>query len=274
MSPKKSNPAPDPFPGAVALVTGAGNGIGRATAQALADAGATVIVVDVNAEAVAKTAADVGGVGKVLDVRDRAAFAALADEVHGEHGPLDILVNNAGVGLNANFLDTTAEDWDWILEINLRGIINGLQLFGPAMVARGRGHAVNMSSMLGYSPSATTIGYATTKAAVLQLSRSLRADWAKRGVGVSVVCPGLINSGIITRTEFRGTHAEEKSVARANKFFEKGKPPSAVADAVLDAVRHNRGVVPVGVEARMGWRLRSLLPEGLVTKMAGTGSGT
>ena len=262
-------PAPaDPFPGAVALVTGAGHGIGEATAKALAAAGTSVIVVDVDGEAAARTAAAVGGTAHQLDVRDRAAYDALAAAIHDEHGPLDLLVNNAGVGLNADFLDMTEQDLDWILGINLGGVINGLRAFGPAMVARGKGHVVNLSSILGYSPSASTIGYTTTKAAVLELSHSLRADWGRKGVGVSVICPGLINSGIIGRTEFRGKHAEPDARASMTRLFERGRQPSAVADAILDAVRRDRAVVPVGLEARVGWRLRSLFPAALVTRMA------
>src|SRR5438309_6612482 len=131
--------------GSLALVTGAGSGIGRATALALADAGGRVLCVDIDAESGEKTAAEcaerAGGAATYdVDVADRAAVLALADRVHDEHGPLDVLVNNAGVGISARFLDTTLEDWDWIISVNLLGIVHACHAFGPGMVRRRRGH--------------------------------------------------------------------------------------------------------------------------------------
>src|SRR5438067_12628423 len=182
------------IPGSLVLVTGAGSGIGRATALAFADAGARLLAVDIDREAAEKTAAEcaergVESVAYEADVADRVAVAGLADVVHNEHGPLDILVNNAGVGMSARFLDMSLEDWDWIVSINLMGAIHMCHAFGPAMVDRGRGHVVNISSGLGYTPTSSEPGYGTTKAAVLDFSRSLRADWHRRGVGVSAIGP-------------------------------------------------------------------------------------
>jgi NAD(P)-dependent dehydrogenase (short-subunit alcohol dehydrogenase family) len=186
---------------------------------------------------------------------------ALAERVHAEHGPLDVLVNNAGVGMSARFLDTSLEDWDWILSINLGGVIHGCHAFGPAMLERGRGHVVNVSSGLAYTPRATEPAYGTTKAAVLALSRSLRADWHRRRVGVSAVCPGIIDTPIIRHTRFRGERAQPESVARTERLFSRrGHSPDLVAGAIVDAVRRNRAVVPVGAEARVGWLLHRLLP--------------
>ena len=207
------------IPGSLVLVTGAGSGIGRATALAFADAGARVLAVDIDREAAEKTAAACGerGVESVayqVDVADRVAVARLADVVHAEHGPLDVLVNNAGVGMSGRFLDMPLEDWDWIVSINLMGAIHMCRAFGPEMVERGRGHVVNISSGLGYTPTATEPGYGTTKAAVLAFSRSLRADWHSHGVGVSAICPGVINTPIISHTRFRGEQGAPDRVAR------------------------------------------------------------
>ena len=180
--------------------------------------------------------------------------SGLADVVHNEHGPLDILVNNAGVGMSARFLAMSLEDWDWIVSINLMGAVHMCHAFGPQMVERGRGHVVNISSGLGYTPTATEPGYGTTKAAVLAFSRSLRADWHRRGVGVSAICPGVINTPIISHTRFKGEQAAPDRVARVKDLFSKrGHPPELVAKAVLSAVRHDKSVVPVGVESRIGW---------------------
>lgn len=252
--------------GSLVLVTGAGSGIGRATAFAFAGRGATVVSVDRDDASARRTAHQCGrlgltGVAYVVDVSDREAVAELARTVEADHGPLDVLVNNAGVGMSARFLDTTAEDWDWILGVNVFGVINGCRAFGPAMVARGRGHVVNVSSGLAYMPRATEPAYVTTKAAVLALSRCLRADWGPLGVGVSAICPGVIATPIITRTRFRGDRAEGAGPADVERFFaRRGHAPEAVARAIVGAVESDRAVIPVGVEAWLGWVLHRLLP--------------
>jgi NAD(P)-dependent dehydrogenase (short-subunit alcohol dehydrogenase family) len=262
------------IPGSLVLVTGAGSGIGRATALAFADAGARVLPVDLDTAAAEKTAAaccerGVESSAYEADVADRIAVATLADRVHAEHGPLDVLVNNAGVGMSGRFLDMTLDDWDWIVSINLMGAINMCHAFGPKMVARGRGHVVNMSSGLGYTPTATEPGYGTTKAAVLAFSRSLRADWHGSGVGVSAICPGVINTPIIAHTRFRGEQAAPDRVARVKDLFSKrGHPPELVAKAVLTAVRRNKSVVPAGVESRIGWYISRWASTGFTDWMA------
>jgi NAD(P)-dependent dehydrogenase (short-subunit alcohol dehydrogenase family) len=262
------------IPGSLVLVTGAGSGIGRATALAFADAGARVLVADIDREAAEKTAAACGERGAdsaayQVDVADRVAVATLADAVHHEHGPLDILVNNAGVGMSGRFLDTALEDWDWIVSINLMGAIHMCHAFGPRMVDRGRGHVVNISSGLGYTPTATEPGYGTTKAAVLAFSRSLRADWHNQGIGVSAICPGVIDTPIISHTRFKGEQAAPDRVARVKDMFSKrGHPPEVVAKAVLAAVRDDRSVVPVGVESRIGWYISRWAPTRFTDWMA------
>lgn len=261
--------------GAVALVTGAGSGIGAATAQALARRGVTVLCVDVDRPAAEKTAAaceELGGLpahAYAVDVADREAVDALATAVAAEHGPVGILVNNAGVGMSGRFTAMSADDWSWIRGVNLDGVVNGCAAFGPAMLAAGRGHVVNLSSGLGYTPTATEAAYVTTKAAVLALSQCLRADWAGDGVGVTAVCPGVINTPIIDRTRFLDGHPDDRG--RTVKLFRRGHPPEKVAEAVVAAVERNRAVVPVGFEARVGWWLHRLLPVGAQQAMARMG---
>jgi NAD(P)-dependent dehydrogenase (short-subunit alcohol dehydrogenase family) len=258
----------------VAVVTGAGSGIGRATAHALAALGAQVLVVDVDVDAAKSAASEVDGYPYVTDVADRESVLDLAASVEADHGAVDVLVNNAGVGMSGRFLDTEPRDWDWILGVNLHGVINGCRAFGPNMVRRGRGHVVNVSSALGYFPRATEPAYVTTKAAVLALSRCLRADWASAGVGVSAVCPGVIDTPIIRHTRFRGERADPETVKRLrDTFARRGHPPTKVADAIVDAVRHNRAVVPVGPEAWTGWMIRGLLPTRVADRLAATTVG-
>ena len=275
MSQQKTWPAVE-LNGALALVTGAGSGIGRATALAFAAKGAKVLCADIDMESAEKTAAGCAergadGAALTVDVADREAMRALAAEVESAHGPLDVLVNNAGVGMSGRFLAMTPEDWDWILGINLGGVINGCRAFAPSMVKRGRGHVVNVSSGLAYTPRATEPGYVTSKAAVLALSRCLRADWYDSGVGVSAICPGVINTAIVKVTRYRGERANPRAIAQVQKLFaERGHPPELVASSIIDAIERNRAVVPVGVEARVGWALNRVLPTRLGDRMART----
>lgn len=257
------------LPGSVALVTGAGSGIGRATALALADGGATVICADLQADAAEKTVAFIeerGGPAATavgVDVADRAAMTALAERVTADHGALGVLVNNAGVGMSGRLTDMVLSDWDWIRSINLDGVVNGCALFGPAMLAAGRGHVVNISSGLGYTPTATEPAYVTTKAGVLALSQCLRADWGRSGVGVSAVCPGVINTSIVDHTRYLGEQAGAEAQAKVRRTFRRGHKPEQVANAIVGAVAKDRAVVPVGAEAKVGWFLHRLAPIGL-----------
>ncbi|MDQ1397537.1 MAG: 2-hydroxycyclohexanecarboxyl-CoA dehydrogenase [Acidimicrobiaceae bacterium] len=251
--------------GALVLITGAGSGIGKASALAFADAGAPVVAVDLDEAAAEKTAAEVAERGVKAaafgcDVSDWEAVSELAKRVAAEQGPLDVLVNNAGVGMSGRFDAMSIDDWRWIRSVNLDGVVHGCRAFGPSLVARGRGHVVNLSSGLGYTPTATEPAYVTTKAAVLALSQCLRADWRASGVGVSAICPGVINTPIIDKTRFLGEQATSDRVTKAKKAFRRGHPPERVAAAIVEAVRWNRAVVPVGFEAKLGWWLHRYAP--------------
>ncbi|MGH9093064.1 MAG: SDR family NAD(P)-dependent oxidoreductase, partial [Acidimicrobiales bacterium] len=112
--------------------------------------------------------------------------------------------------------------------------------------------------------------YVATKAAVLALTRCLRADWAPRGVGVSAVCPGVIATDIVASGRFRGERANAETRARIRRLFSRGHPPELVAQAVVDAAQRDRPVVPVGIEARIGWLLNGLLPSRVVDRAART----
>ncbi len=268
MSPRRLRAEGARFDGALAVITGAGSGIGRATARELARLGARVVATDIDAASATSVAAETGGEAHALDVSDGTAMQSFAERIVSTHGAPDVLVNNAGVGLSGRFLDTAPDDWNWILGTNLHGVIHGCRAFGPAMLARGRGHVVNVSSGLAYVPRATEPAYVTSKAAVLALTRCLRADWGPKGVAVSAVCPGVIATSIVERGRFRGERASEDAVAQVRRLFSRGHPPELVARAIVDAIRRSRPVVPVGIEARVGWALHGALPAGVVDRLA------
>jgi NAD(P)-dependent dehydrogenase (short-subunit alcohol dehydrogenase family) len=246
--------------GARVVITGAGSGIGRATALRCASHGAQIVCVDIDPGAARDTADACAGaaVARACDVSDAAAVAALATAVETEDGPVDVLVNNAGVGTAGPFLEHTTEDWDWLIGVNLGGVAYGCHAFGAAMVERGRGHVVNVASGAAYTMSRDLAAYCASKAAVLALSRCLRADWASRGVGVSAICPGVINTPIAAHTRMRGDLAQRQDrIARA---FRLGHSPDLVARAIVRAIEGNREVVPVGLESELAYRVLPFVP--------------
>ncbi|MFE9448695.1 SDR family oxidoreductase [Streptomyces sp. NPDC006739] len=267
----------DRFAGQLVLVTGAGSGIGRATAVAFAKAGARVVAVDRDAEAAARTAelARLTGAhqawAETADVSDEQAMEKLAEKVDRAYGVVDVLVNNAGIGLSGSFFDTTSEDWRRVLDVNLWGVIHGCRLFGRRMAERGQGgHIVNIASAAAYQPSRVLPAYSTSKAAVLMLSECLRAELAGRDIGVTAICPGIVNTGITSTARFAGVDAAEEQRRRRNSarlYGLRNYPPEKVADSVLEAVVHNRAVVPVTPEAR-GARLLSRFVPGAVRALA------
>ncbi|APY87413.1 short chain dehydrogenase [Streptomyces alfalfae] len=263
----------DRFGGQLVLVTGAAGGIGRATAFAFAEAGARVVAVDRDAEGAARTAelARLIGApdawGETVDVSDEQAMEKLAEKVTREYGVVDVLVNNAGIGLSGPFLDSSTADWKEVLDVNLWGVIHGCRLFGRQMAERGQGgHIVNMASAAAFQPSRALPAYGTSKAAVLMLSECLRAELAGQDIGVSAICPGIVNTGITSTARFTGVDAEEEKRRRKRSsrlYGLRNYPPEKVADAVLRAVAENRAVVPVTPEARGARLLSRFAPKAL-----------
>ncbi|MER6268259.1 SDR family oxidoreductase [Streptomyces sp900105755] len=275
--PKPTDRHAQRFAGQLVLVTGAGSGIGRATAFAFAEAGARVVAVDRDAEAAARTAELSRLIGaaeawaETADVSDEQAMEKLAEKVHREYGVLDVLVNNAGIGLSGSFFTTTTEDWRRVLDVNLWGVIHGCRLFGARMADRAQGgHIVNVASAAAYQPSRALPAYSTSKAAVLMLSECLRAELAGRRIGVTAICPGFINTNITSTARFTGVDEAEqrrRQQRSARLYGMRNYPPEKVASAILEAVEHNRAVVPVTPEAR-GARVLSRLAPGVLRRIA------
>lgn len=248
----------------VAVVTGAGSGIGRATALAFAKQGMRVAICDVDQPRLESLATELGDrllLSRKVDVADRAQMSAFADAVH-EHTPAaTVIVNNAGVAVGGTFLDTSLDDWDWILGINLRGVVHGCHFFIPKMVARGQGgHVINISSILGIYPAPQVSAYVATKFAVLGMSQSLRSELAPHKINVTAICPGMINTQIVADGRVNGEVGKRQEKVKAT-FKKNGTSPDVVAAAILDAVRTNPAVRTVGKDAAVIHTLTRIAPQ-------------
>ncbi|SDD73819.1 SDR family oxidoreductase [Streptomyces prasinopilosus] len=263
----------DRFGGQLVLVTGAGRGIGRATVLALAGAGARVVAVDRDEEAAVRTAEEARSAGasaawaRTVDVSDAPAMERLAEEITAEHGVVDLLVNTAEAGPGDSFLRTAPEDWKQVLDAGLWGVIHGCRLFGARMAERGQGgHIVNVASVAACRPSRVSPARSTAEAAVLMLSKCLRAELADRRIGVTAVCPGPVTTGITSGTRPASADAgrERRRGRRAARLHGlRDCPPERVAAAILRAVVRNDAVAPVPPRARGGYPWVRWLPGAL-----------
>lgn len=236
--------------GKVAVVTGGASGIGRAMAEAFRDAGMRVVIADVEQSALDATAQELGVYGHRVDVTDAAAMEALADDVRQRFGTCHLLCNNAGVGGGGRLEELTLKDWKWVIDVNLWGVVHGLQAFLPMMLANSDGgHVVNTASMAGLSPLPGAAPYSATKYAVVGISETMREELADSSVGVSVLCPGFVRTNIFTSQRNRPQalrNETKKSAARAVnddmiKMVEQTAiDPRQVGAAVLAAVREDR----------------------------------
>jgi NAD(P)-dependent dehydrogenase (short-subunit alcohol dehydrogenase family) len=247
------------FSGAVAIVTGGASGIGRALCRALVKLDCEVVVVDLQsepAEEVVQVIRKDGGKASFIraDVSDFAAMdRAVKTTIQGA-GRLDYMFNNAGIGIGLDVRDHTIEDWHRIVDVNLKGVINGIQAAYPIMINQGFGHIVNTSSMGGLKPTPGIVSYAATKAAVFQISRSLRIEAQEYGVRVSVLCPGVIQTPIM----YGGTYGKLPAGIAKDKLeqmWELFRPmdPNIFARKALRAVGQNKAVIIVPAWWKIFW---------------------
>jgi len=259
--------------GRVAVVTGAASGIGRGVALALARRGADLASCDVDESGREETAERIRQLGRRVlpsrvDVSNAEQVRGFAERTYAELGRADVLVNNAGIGVGGPFVDVPLAEWDKILGVNLKGVIHGCYFFVPRMIAAGAGgHVVNISSMAGYIAGPGMTAYTTTKFGVVGFSEALRAELAGRGIGVTVVCPGVIDTPIVGSANVYGANATPENREQAIQMFQKRNyGPDRLARGILKAIQKNRGVAPITPEARAGYWLKRLFP-GLVAAL-------
>jgi NAD(P)-dependent dehydrogenase (short-subunit alcohol dehydrogenase family) len=227
------------FAGRVAVVTGAASGIGQGIAASLVAAGATVVIADIDSDGAERAAHALGAHARHVDVTSPAGTLALAEDVISRFGRVDILVNNAGVGPLSTFDDLTTADFDWVMDINFRGVVHGIKSFLPLLLANPHGgYIVNTASVAAILPAHGTAAYAASKAAVVAVSETLALELSDRArVGVSILFPALVRSNITVNARNRPGHHE--GGPRTEDFLPPGRvlEPSQVGEMVIAAMR-------------------------------------
>jgi short-subunit dehydrogenase len=258
------------FDGATAVVTGGASGIGRGLAEELAKRGCEVVLADRQielAEEVASKICDSGGKVRALkvDVTDFFAVEQLIQETVARTGRLDYIFNNAGIGIGGNVKHYGIEDWNQMVDVNLRGVINGVQTAYKIMIAQGFGHIVNTASLGGLMPSPGNVAYATTKYALVGLSVSMRAEASQLGVRVSVLCPGFVRTAILEGGGKYGKMLIDLSPEQHRQMLEmieKFKPisPNIFAKKALNSVAKNKAIIIVPAWWKLFWWMNRLFP--------------
>jgi NAD(P)-dependent dehydrogenase (short-subunit alcohol dehydrogenase family) len=242
------------FSGRTAFVTGGANGVGIGLVRALLAEGCKVAMADIRQDAIDKALASLDNnevMGIKVDVSSRDAMAKAADEVETRFGPVSLLFNNAGVNLFQTIEESSYDDWDWLMGVNLHGPINGCMTFAPRMIAHGQGgYIVNTASMAGWLASGSPGIYNTTKFAVRGLSESLRYSLHAHGIGVSCVCPGLVKSYIYASDDIRPDALKgemkpvnHEGVERLAGLHQVGMEPDVIADRILQGMRENQAYI-------------------------------
>jgi len=237
--------------GKTAFITGGASGIGFGMARAFLGAGMKVVIADIRQDHLDEAAASLASSNHRdfhllrLDVTDRAAMASAADEAERVFGKVHVVCNNAGVGGNAPIDEADYEDWDWVMGVNLGGVVNGVKSFVPKLKSHGEGgHIVNTSSMAGIIPLTAAGGiYAASKFAVRGLTDSLRLAMGRYNIGVSVLCPGLVRTNIMDAEKSRPEHLKSRTAHPPRhagpSSGNAGMDPLEVGERVLLGIQRN-----------------------------------
>jgi butyryl-CoA dehydrogenase len=269
------------FDDRVAAITGAGSGIGRALAQELARRGARLALSDIDEVGLAETVVLCEGHGvKVtsqrVDVADRAAVFAWADQVVDDHGKVNLIFNNAGVALGATIEAMSYEDFEWLMNINFWGVVHGTKAFLPHLTASGEGHVINLSSVFGLISVPSQSAYNAAKFAVRGFTDALRIelDIANSGVSSTTIHPGGIKTNIARNARMDASVVElAGGVDRARHQFDKlaMTSPEKAASQILAAVESNKRRALIGPDAKV-IDLISRLPAGLYQRVLARGA--
>lgn len=246
----------------VVIVTGAASGIGRALAEALARREAIVILSDVNGQLLDEVAASMATSGYrseavTVDVTSHDAVSKLVTDTVARHGRLDYMFNNAGIAVGGEVRDCAIDDWRNVLDVNLHGVINGINTAYPIMVQQGFGHIVNTASIEGLIPFPGTVSYAASKYGVVGLSNSLRIEGTDLGVNVSVVCPGYIKTPIFHTSKLINIDREKMLASLPERL---GITPQECAAVILRGVERNKAIIVVTWFAKVLWLLQRISP--------------
>jgi NAD(P)-dependent dehydrogenase (short-subunit alcohol dehydrogenase family) len=238
--------------GRTAFITGGGSGVGLGMAKVFSRAGMKVVIADIRQDHLDQAMGEFAGRNDVhairLDVADREAFANAADEAERVFGKVHLVCNNAGINLFNDMAEASYDDWDWVLGVNLGGVVNGVQTFIRRIRSHGEGgHIVNTASMASFISGAGAGIYTASKFAVRGLSEALRYSLAPHNIGVSVLCPGLVKSAIYESDKIRppelsanASKAPEAFMTRLAAVHEHGMDPVEVGEKVLAAVKANQ----------------------------------
>jgi len=241
----------NPFSQASVIITGGASGIGRALALEMARRGAMIVIADRQlslAEAVVEEITSLGGQAwsRELDVRDFSTLENIVNELVNKTGRLDYMINNAGIGLGGLAEDLQLADWQEVLDVNLQGVINGIQASYKVMISQGFGHIVNTASIAGLIPTPGSVAYSASKFAVAGLSQALRVEAGLYGVKVSVLCPGAVKTEILKGGKF-GKLPQGMNSNEAEEYWEKFRPQRAenFAPIAVDLIAKNKAIIIV-----------------------------
>jgi short-subunit dehydrogenase len=258
------------FENATAIVTGAASGIGRGLVEELARRGCEVVLADRQIDAAEEIAAAIKAAGgkataAELDVTDFSATEQLVEVTVKRTGRLDYMFNNAGIAINGNVTHYKIEDWNQIMEVNLHGVVNGVQAAYQVMMSQGFGHIVNTASFAGLVPTPGNVAYASTKHGIVGLSVSLRAEAAMSGLRVSVLCPSFVRTAILEDGGKFGRSLLDLSPEQKRILLEsyekfRPMPANAFAEKALDLVAKNRAIVVLPSRWKIIWLFSRLFP--------------
>lgn len=253
------------FAGKQAIVTGAGSGIGAALCRALTAAGAEVLCTDIDEAAAARTATEVGARSARLDVTDPAAVQSAVDGMVERAGRLDLMFNNAGIVWGGNTELLTLDQWNAIIDVNVRGVVHGVAAAYPQMIRQGHGHIINTASMAGLAAAGQLTSYVMTKHAVVGMSLALRSEAAAHGVGVLAVCPAAVETPILDKGAVGGFVGRD--------YFLQGQGVKTAYDAdrlaadTLRAIQRNKAILVKPRRAHASWLFARLAP-GLMQRLS------